>query len=107
MPFPNQKSRAAYFEKLKQSGATPKSGLASGISGSSTTGSGSMPPGMPAWPTMGKIQTAVPNQVKPAISMNNGLVPTPAPQTPNPLNIMKAKSPHLKNVKFPKLKKFL
>ena|ERR1700722_1552110 len=104
MPFPNQKARAAYFEKLKQSGNMSRPGLASGISpigGSNSLGT------IPPIPAMGKISTGIPNQIKPPISMNNGLVPTPAPQTPNPLNIMKAKSPHLKNVKFPKLKKFL
>lgn len=105
MAFPNAKSRAAYFEKLKQSGTPSRpSGLASGIGGSAPMApmAGSLPA-----PAMGKIATGLPNQIKPVIPMHNGLVLTPAPQTPNPLNIMKAKSPHLKNVKFPKLKKFL
>jgi hypothetical protein len=109
MPFSNPKARAAYFEHLKQSGKSPiPSGLASGIGGSSGMNNNALSlSGMLPAPSMGKISIGIPNQIKPIMSLNNGLIPTPEPQTPNPLNIMKAKSPHLKNVKFPKLKKFL
>lgn len=86
MPFNSPKARAAFFEKLKQSGGQKLP----------------MKPGAAPKPS---------NTLNKAPSMGSSMAPKMVPPVPGlkpigPLDYMKQQSPSLKNVKFPKLKKF-